>query len=58
MAGISLKSALVAGLAAVATALPAVPRFTERQLKIHDLMKRQSAAEAAMGINDFDILQL
>lgn len=48
----------MAGLAAIASAYPAFPRFTERQLKIHDLMKRQSAAEQALGINDFDILQL
>lgn len=58
MAGFTLKTALVAGLATVAYALPAVPRFTDQQLKIHDLMKRQSAGEAALGITDFDILQL
>lgn len=48
----------MAGLATVASALPAFPRFTPRQMQIHDLMKRQSAAEQALGINDFDILQL
>lgn len=58
MAGITLKSTLVAGLAAVASAMPAFPRFSDRQLKIHDIMRRQSAAEAALGINDFDVLQL
>lgn len=58
MAGITLKSALVAGLAAVASALPAAPRLTDRQMKIHEVMKRQSAAEQALGINDFDVLQL
>ncbi|KAJ4389311.1 hypothetical protein N0V93_006777 [Gnomoniopsis smithogilvyi] len=57
MAGITLKSALVAGLVAVASALPAAPRLTERQMKIHEVMKRQSAAEQALGINDFDVLQ-
>lgn len=58
MAGITLKSALVAGLMAVASALPAVPRLTPRQQKIHDIMRRQSAAEKALGITDFDVLQL
>lgn len=58
MACISLKAALVAALAAVASALPAAPKLTERQMKIHDIMKRQSAAEQALGINDFDVLQL
>lgn len=48
----------MAGLVAVASALPAQPKLTERQVKIHEIMKRQSAAEAAMGINDFDVLQL
>lgn len=58
MAGITLKAALVAGLAAVATAMPSAPRLTDRQMKIHEIMKRQSAAEQALGINDFDVLQL
>jgi hypothetical protein len=58
MAGTSLKSALVATLAAVATAMPAVPRLSDRQLKIHQAMKRQEAAGQAAGITDPDILQL
>lgn len=58
MAGISLKSALVATLAAVATAMPAAPRLSERQLKIHQAMRRQQAAGQAAGITDPDILQL
>lgn len=58
MAGITLKTAFVAALAAVASALPAAPKLTERQMQIHELMKRQSAAEQALGINDFDVLQL
>jgi hypothetical protein len=58
MASISLKSALVATLAAVATAMPAAPRLSERQLKIHQAMKRQEAGAAAAGITDPDILQL
>lgn len=48
----------MAGLVAIASALPAQPKFTARQMQIHDMMKRQSAAEAAAGINDFDVLQL
>lgn len=58
MAGITLKGAFVAGLVALASALPAAPRLNERQLQIHDVVKRQSAAEKALGINDFDVLQL
>lgn len=58
MAGTTLKSALVAGLAAIASAAPAVPRFTDSQLGYYNLMKRQSAAEQALGINDFDVLNL
>lgn len=57
MACISLKSALVATLAAVATAMPAVPRLSDRQLKIHQAIRRQEAAGAAAGITDPDILQ-
>lgn len=58
MVGITLKGAFVAGLIAVASALPAAPRLSERQMKIHEVMKRQSAAEKALGITDFDVLQL
>jgi hypothetical protein len=50
--------AVVAGLAAVGSAMPAQPRFTRGQMKIHDFMKRQNAAAAAAGLTDFDILQL
>ena len=53
-----MKTAIVAGLAAVATALPSHPRFTSNQMKIHEVMKRQSAAEQALGITDLDVLQL
>ncbi|EON99520.1 putative twin-arginine translocation pathway signal protein [Phaeoacremonium minimum UCRPA7] len=52
-----MKTAIVAGLAAVATALPSHPRFTSNQMKIHEVMKRQSAAEQALGITDLDVLQ-
>lgn len=58
MASISLKGALVAALAGVSMALPAVPRLTANQLKIHEVMKRQSAGEMALGITDVDVLQL
>ncbi|RYP24475.1 hypothetical protein DL765_000495 [Monosporascus sp. GIB2] len=47
----------VAGLAAVASAMPAQPKFTQRQTQIYDLAKRQNAAAAAMGLTDIDILE-
>ncbi|RYP01714.1 hypothetical protein DL764_006139 [Monosporascus ibericus] len=46
----------VACLAAVASAMPAQPKFTERQTQIYDLAKRQNAAAEAMGLTDIDIL--
>lgn len=48
----------VAGLAAVASAMPAQPRFTPRQTQVYQLAKRQNAAAAALGLTDVDILQL
>lgn len=48
----------VAGLAAMSSALPAQPKFTRSQMKIHEFMKRQSAAETAAGLTDIEILQL
>jgi hypothetical protein len=50
--------AVVAGLAVVASALPAYPKLTPSQMKIHNFMKRQEAAAAASGLTDIDILQL
>ncbi|RYP43268.1 hypothetical protein DL770_011748 [Monosporascus sp. CRB-9-2] len=47
----------VAGFAAVASAMPAQPKFTERQTQIYDLAKRQNAAAEAMGLTDIDILE-
>ncbi|EMR63667.1 hypothetical protein MGN70_002128 [Eutypa lata] len=47
----------VAGLAAVASAMPAQPRFTPRQTQVYQLAKRQNAAAAALGLTDVDILQ-
>lgn len=58
MAGLTLKGAFVAALAAVASALPAAPKLSERELQIHEVVKRQTPAEMALGINDFDVLQL
>lgn len=51
-------AAIIAGLAAMASALPAAPKMTERQMKIYNLQKRQTAAEQALGITDIDVLQL
>ena len=50
--------AVVAGLAAVSSALPSHPKLTSSQMKIHEFMKRQEAAAAASGLADVDILQL
>ncbi|KAK8065340.1 Protein rds1 [Apiospora hydei] len=57
MPSIMKTAGLLAGLAAVATALPAQPKFTARQERIYELTKRQTAAEAALGLQDVDILQ-
>lgn len=48
---------MVAALAAVASALPAQPKFTKRQEHIWNLAKRQTAAEQALGLTDVDVLQ-
>jgi hypothetical protein len=50
--------AVVAGLAAVSTALPAAPKLTRTQMKMYEHAKRQNAAAAALGLTDIDILQL
>jgi len=49
---------VAAGLSALVSALPAAPKLTASQMKIHQVMKRQNAAAAALGLNDVDILQL
>jgi hypothetical protein len=54
----SFKAAVVSLLAATAAALPSVPKFSERQLEYHAVAKRQNAAAQALGLGDFDILQL
>ncbi|CAP73196.1 uncharacterized protein PODANS_2_6030 [Podospora anserina S mat+] len=48
---------VVAGLAAVASALPSIPKLNKAQLKMYQHAKRQNAAAQALGINDLDILQ-
>lgn len=50
--------AVVAGLAAVASAIPAAPKLTDSQMKFYEYGKRQNAAAAAAGLTDVDILQL
>lgn len=54
----SMKTALVAALAAVATAVPLGPKLNKDQMKIYDLAKRQQAGAGAAGLTDIDILQL
>ncbi|KAK4127608.1 hypothetical protein N657DRAFT_565375 [Parathielavia appendiculata] len=49
--------AAVAGLAALSTALPAVPKLSRAQMKMYEHAKRQNAAAAALGLTDIDILQ-
>jgi len=49
---------VAACLAAMVSAMPAVPRLTPRQTKMYEFAKRQNAAAAAAGITDIDILQL
>jgi hypothetical protein len=48
---------VVAGLAALSSALPAVPKLSKSQMKMFQHAKRQNAAAAALGLNDVDILQ-
>lgn len=54
----TMKSVLVACLAAVATAAPLGPKLNADQMKIYDLAKRQQAGAGAAGLTDIDILQL
>ncbi|OTB05201.1 hypothetical protein M426DRAFT_57260 [Hypoxylon sp. CI-4A] len=57
MPSIMKITGVLAGLAAVASALPAYPKLTTRQNHIYSLAKRQNAAAAALGLQDVDILQ-
>lgn len=54
----SLKTALVASLAAVAYALPFGQRLDEDQMKLYKLAKRQNDRARESGLTDIDILQL
>jgi len=58
MPSITKIAGAVVGLAALASALPAVPRLNPRAMKMYEFSKRQNAAAAALGITDIDILQL
>ena len=58
MPSIQTLSAAVAGLIAVASALPAAPLLSANQVELHGLSRRQNAAAAAAGLTDIDILQL
>ncbi|KAI5867190.1 ferritin-like domain-containing protein [Durotheca rogersii] len=57
MPSITKTVGVVVGLAAVASALPALPKLTPKQTHIYNLAKRQNAAAAALGLADVDILQ-
>ena len=52
---IKTAGAMVAGLAALASAIPAP---SARDMKLYELSKRQNAAAQATGLTDVDILQL
>jgi hypothetical protein len=58
MPSIMKIAGVITALAAVASALPAQPKFTKRQEQIYNVMKRQTAAEQALGLTDVDVLQL
>jgi hypothetical protein len=53
----SLKTVVLATLAATASAMPFTARLTDRQIKYHEAAKRQNDAAQQAGLNDFDILQ-
>lgn len=54
----SVKTALVAALASVATAFPSGPKLNSRQLQMYDIARRQANAGQQAGLTDVDILQL
>ena len=58
MPSIIKTTGVLAGLAAVVSAIPAQPMLSTRQNDIYKLAKRQNAAAAALGLADVDILQL
>ncbi|KAI0403227.1 ferritin-like domain-containing protein [Xylaria palmicola] len=57
MPSIIKTTGVLAGLAAVASALPSQPKLSTRQNSIYHLAKRQNAAAQALGLQDVDILQ-
>jgi hypothetical protein len=58
MAGLKVMR-MVVGLAAMASALPALPRLNERALKMYELAERQVTATGLPAmLTDVDILQL
>lgn len=57
MPSITKLTGALAGLAAIASAMPAQPKFSPRQSQIYTLAKRQNEAAAALGLQDVDILQ-
>jgi len=55
----SLVEVMVVGLVAVTTALPALPKISERSRARYEMARRQaSTAAASGGLSDVDILQL
>ncbi|KAK3308574.1 ferritin-like domain-containing protein [Chaetomium strumarium] len=49
--------AVVAGLAAVSSAVPGIPKLNKAQVQMYEHAKRQNEAAAAAGLTDVDILQ-
>lgn len=54
----TIKTAVVAALATMATAMPSGPKLNESQMKLYDLAKRQNEGAQQSGLTDIDILQL
>lgn len=55
---LTIKTAVVAALATMATAMPSGPKLNESQMKLYDLAKRQNEGAQQSGLTDIDILQL
>ncbi|KAH7361987.1 twin-arginine translocation pathway signal [Plectosphaerella cucumerina] len=53
----SVKTALVAALASFATAFPSGPKLNDKQMKLYELARRQTAGGQQAGLTDIDILQ-